>query len=130
MVLLPRTGLCNEVETAKGFVPFNAAELDELHAAGTPVFPYFTTAWCLTCKVNERLDFDQPNTRKAFAEAGVITMVGNWTNGDPAIMWFRLRWGGSGAAFDLWYRSRRDGGTSPFNSTPSLRKALRTTQEH
>jgi len=113
MVLLPRPGTHNEVETAKGFVPFDTAKLDELRTAGKPVFLYFTADWCLTCKVNERLAIDQPKTRKAFAEAGVITMVGDWTNGDPAITRFLASQGRSGVPFYLWYQPHRDGKLLP-----------------
>jgi thiol:disulfide interchange protein len=113
MVLLPRPGPHNEAETAKDFVPFDTAKLDELLAAGKPVFLYFTADWCLTCKVNERIAIDQPKTRKAFAEAGVITMVGDWTKGDPAITRFLASQGRSGVPFYLWYQPHRDGKLLP-----------------
>ncbi len=47
-----------------------------------------TADWCLICQVNERVAIDRPATREAFAKAGVVTLVGDWTTGDPAITRF------------------------------------------
>lgn len=126
VVLLPRPGSHSEVEAAKGFVPFDATNLAELRATNKPVFLYFTADWCLTCKVNERVAIDQPNTRKAFADAGVITMVGDWTNGDPVITRFLATQGRSGVPFYLWYPPHRDGKLLPqFLSPETLVSAAR-----
>src|SRR5208337_2910704 len=35
--------------------PFTQARLDALKAEGRPVFVNLTAAWCITCKVNERV---------------------------------------------------------------------------
>ncbi len=56
-----------------------------LRAEGHPVFINLTAAWCVTCKVNERLALRDEAVRAAFARAGVATLVGDWTNGAPAI---------------------------------------------
>ena len=55
---------------------------------GRPVFVYFTADWCLTCKANEAAAIERDAVRKAFRQAGVRTLVGDWTNGDPAITRF------------------------------------------
>src|SRR3546814_2452652 len=64
---------------------FSTARLAELRAAGTPVFVDFTADWCLVCKVNERVAIDTEATQEAFAEAGVVTLKGDWTRQDPEI---------------------------------------------
>jgi thiol:disulfide interchange protein len=53
--------------------------------AGMPVFVDFTAAWCITCKVNERIAFSDPSIRKAFSDAGVATLRADWTRQDPDI---------------------------------------------
>ena len=68
--------------------PFSEARLAELRARGTPVFVDFTADWCLTCKVNEKAAIERTATRAAFARHGVVTLVGDWTRGDPAITRF------------------------------------------
>ncbi len=68
--------------------PFSEAALAQARASGKPVFLYFTADWCLTCKVNEANAIDREDVKKAFDAAGVVTMVGDWTNYDPAIARF------------------------------------------
>jgi DsbC/DsbD-like thiol-disulfide interchange protein/cytochrome c biogenesis protein CcdA len=136
LVLLPRSGTQPgmqpgthsdaEAATTSSVVAFDTAKLAGLRAAGKPVFLYFTADWCLTCKVNERVAIDQPETRKAFAESGVTTMVGDWTNGDPAITRFLASQGRSGVPFYLWYRPHQDGTLLPqILSTSTLVAAAR-----
>jgi thiol:disulfide interchange protein len=113
IVFLPRPGVQKPIVAANGVVRFDATKLAKLRATNKPVFLYFTADWCLTCKVNEHIAIDQPETRKAFAEAGVITMVGDWTKGDPAITRFLASQGRSGVPFYLWYPPHRDGKVLP-----------------
>ncbi|WP_242529316.1 protein-disulfide reductase DsbD [Methylacidimicrobium sp. B4] len=67
------------------WTPYSAARLNELRTEGVPVFLDFTASWCLTCKVNERIALNNPEVRKRFADRGVVWMVADWTNRDPAI---------------------------------------------
>ena len=72
-------------------------------AKGRPVFVYFTADWCLTCKVNELGAIEREETRDAFKKAGVKVLVGDWTNGDPAITRFLESRGRAGVPLSLWY---------------------------
>jgi thiol:disulfide interchange protein len=65
--------------------PFSHARLDELRAEGKPVFIDFTAAWCITCKVNERLVLSDAAVRKALADAAVAMLRADWTRQDPEI---------------------------------------------
>jgi thiol:disulfide interchange protein len=67
---------------------FSEKRYAELRAAGTPVFVDMTADWCLICQVNKRVAIDRPTTREAFRAAGVVTLIGDWTSGDPAITHF------------------------------------------
>jgi len=86
-----------------GAEPFSEARLAALRTADKPVFLYFTADWCLTCKVNEKAAIDRAETKAAFEKAGVTVMVGDWTNGDPAITRFLEAHGRSGVPLYLWY---------------------------
>jgi thiol:disulfide interchange protein len=87
-----------------GTEPFNEGRLANLRASGKPVFLYFTADWCLTCKVNEKAAIERAEVAAAFTAKGVVTMVGDWTNGDAAIGRFLEAQGRSGVPLYLYYR--------------------------
>lgn len=82
---------------------FDQTELSRLREADKPVFLYFTADWCVTCKVNEQVAIDRAEVREAFTEAGVVSMRGDWTNGDAQITAFLEQHGRSGVPLYLWY---------------------------
>ncbi len=90
-------------------------------AAGHPVFLYFTADWCLTCKVNEAGAIDRDSVRTAFRKAGVVELVGDWTNGDPAITRFLDSRGRAGVPLYLWYEpGKAEPEELPQVLTPSM----------
>ena len=54
-------------------------------AENRPVFVNLTAAWCITCKVNERVALDTEVVRAAFARRNVLALTGDWTRGGAAI---------------------------------------------
>ena len=64
---------------------FTRARLDELLGQKKPVFVNLTAAWCITCKVNERVALRSDTIADAFNERGIAYLIGDWTNGDPEI---------------------------------------------
>jgi thiol:disulfide interchange protein/DsbC/DsbD-like thiol-disulfide interchange protein len=82
---------------------FSEQRLLTLRAARTPVFVYFTADWCITCKVNETGVLAAPEVVAAFERAGVATLVGDWTNADPAITRFLERQGRAGVPLYLYF---------------------------
>ncbi|WP_448657939.1 protein-disulfide reductase DsbD family protein [Sphingomonas sp. CJ99] len=86
-----------------GAEPFSEARLAALRAEGRPVFAYFTADWCVTCKVNERAVIDTDAVRDALAGGKVAVLVGDWTNGDPALGRFIEANGRAGVPLYLWY---------------------------
>lgn len=95
---------------------FSEAALRDARASGKPVFLYFTADWCLSCKVNEAAAIDRAEVRKRFDTQGVRMMVGDWTNGDPAITRFLEAHGRSGVPLYLWY----PGGDAPPRELPQI----------
>jgi len=65
--------------------PWSAARVAALRAEGRPVFVNLTAAWCISCKVNERVALETTAVQAAFAEHRVAQLVGDWTRGDAAI---------------------------------------------
>jgi thiol:disulfide interchange protein DsbD len=59
--------------------------LNELQAAGRPVFVNMTAAWCITCLANEQTTLSTDAVQQAMAEYDVTYLKGDWTNEDPEI---------------------------------------------
>jgi thiol:disulfide interchange protein/DsbC/DsbD-like thiol-disulfide interchange protein len=64
---------------------FSQVRLDGLLAETKPIFVNLTAAWCITCKVNERVALRSERIAEAFELRGITYLVGDWTNADPEI---------------------------------------------
>jgi thiol:disulfide interchange protein/DsbC/DsbD-like thiol-disulfide interchange protein len=82
---------------------FTQARLDGLLAEGKPVFVNLTAAWCITCKVNERVALRSASLAEAFRQRGVTYLVGDWTNANPEITAMLTRFGRAGVPLYLLY---------------------------
>lgn len=104
-IIMPRTIQHPGDEGADmlGAQAFSEAALGAALSSGQPVFVYFTADWCLTCKVNERVAIERPETRDAFAKAGVKVFKGDWTRRDPAITRYLTAHGAAGVPLYAWY---------------------------
>jgi thiol:disulfide interchange protein len=114
----------SEVAAIEGAIPFDEARLATLRAEGKPVFLYFTADWCITCKINEKAAIDRAETLAAFKRANVTVMVGDWTNGDPAITRFLESRARSGVPLYLWYPVGGEPRELPQILTPALLTSL------
>ncbi|MEZ4238947.1 MAG: thioredoxin family protein [Myxococcota bacterium] len=81
------------------WVPFSEPLLATLD--GRPVFVDFTADWCLTCKANEAAVLDQPDVRRAMADAGIVPLQADWTRSDPVITEWLHRNGRAGVPMYL-----------------------------
>ena len=104
-----------------GAEAWSEAAVEKYRAEGKPVFVYFTADWCLTCKANEAAAIEREATRDAFNKAGVKVLVGDWTNGDPAITRFLESRGRAGVPLYLWYApGQADADELPQILTPGM----------
>ncbi|HJO12643.1 MAG: protein-disulfide reductase DsbD family protein [Gammaproteobacteria bacterium] len=67
------------------FEVFSRARLDELQAAGRPVFVNMTAAWCITCLANDQTTLNTDRVKQVMADNDITYMKGDWTNEDPEI---------------------------------------------
>lgn len=86
----------------------------------SPVFCGRGRHWCLACKVNEQVAIDRDSTREAFRKAGVVTLVGDWTRGDPEITRFLAVHGRNSIPFYLFYAPGREPRILPQVLTPRM----------
>jgi thiol:disulfide interchange protein DsbD len=108
LALLPRVDVAApsaaRAETAGE--AWSEARLAALRAEGRPVFVNLTAAWCITCRVNERVALETEAVRAAFAREGVALLTGDWTRGDPAITALLRAQGREGVPLYLFYPAR------------------------
>ncbi|RME62021.1 MAG: hypothetical protein D6782_13040, partial [Alphaproteobacteria bacterium] len=82
---------------------FSPERLAALRAQGQPVFVYFTAAWCITCKVNERLALETQTVKDAMVRHGVRVLKADWTNRDATIAAALRQYGRSGVPLYLYF---------------------------
>ncbi len=83
--------------------PFTQARLDALQAEGRPVFVNLTAAWCITCKVNERVALKSSEVAQAFKAGGIAYLKGDWTKANPEITALLEQFGRAGVPLYLFY---------------------------
>jgi thiol:disulfide interchange protein DsbD len=77
----------------------------ERRAAGQPVFVDFTAAWCVTCKVNERVVLERDSVKQIFKDSNTAFLVADWTNKNDEIARELASHGRSGVPLYLVYPS-------------------------
>ena len=92
-----------ELATATSW-PSHKPGLDALRAESTPVFINFDAAWCITCKVNERVAITAPVLAR-LNERGIVYMKGDWTRRNPEITAILRRHRRAGVPLYLLYPS-------------------------
>lgn len=88
---------------AAGTEAWSTARVAALQSQGRPVFVNVSAAWCISCKVNERIALDTDTVRAAFARADVAYLSADWTNGDAAITALLRAHGRAGVPLYLLY---------------------------
>lgn len=104
-----------------GWLPWSAARVAELNAAGRPVFVDFTAAWCVTCQVNKRTTLGQPEVIAAFKKQQVALLRADWTRRDANITAELTRLGRTGVPVYALY--------APGVAAPRLLGEILTVQE-
>ncbi len=88
--------------------PFSPARLAALEAEDRPVFVNVTAAWCITCKVNERVVFEAPAFRALLADGGITMLTADWTRRDPDVTALIERFGRAGVPLYVYFPSDGD----------------------
>jgi thiol:disulfide interchange protein DsbD len=81
--------------------PYTESLLESLK--GKNVFVNMTADWCLTCKVNERLVFNDADVMKLLQMKNMVLVKGDWTQRNEAITRFLSRFDRVGVPFYVLY---------------------------
>lgn len=93
---------------------FTRAKLETYLQGDDPVFINMTAAWCITCKVNEKVALSLESTQDLFAQKGIKYLKGDWTNQNPEITNYLEEYGRSGVPIYVYYAPRTEkGGVRP-----------------
>ena len=85
---------------------WSPARVAELQAEGRPIFVDFTAAWCVTCKVNEKVVLNKSKTQKLFKDTNTAFLVADWTNKDDVIAAELAKYGRAGVPLYLVYNNK------------------------
>lgn len=93
--------------TADGWQAWEPGRVDQLLAAGQPVFVDFTAAWCVTCQYNKQTTLASASVRADLTAKNVALLRADWTRRDPAITAALGQLGRSGVPVYVFYRQGR-----------------------
>lgn len=85
---------------------WSPARVAQLQAEGRPIFVDFTAAWCVTCKVNEKVVLNQAKTQKLFKDTNTAFLIADWTNKDDVIAAELAKYGRAGVPLYLVYNNK------------------------
>ncbi|MCI0753887.1 protein-disulfide reductase DsbD family protein [Teichococcus vastitatis] len=104
LTMLPATPAARAgAPSMAGAEAWSEQRLAELRAEKRPVFVNMTAAWCITCKVNERVALRREAVLAAFAQRNIAVLEGDWTDGGPEIAAALRSFGREGVPLYLLY---------------------------
>jgi thiol:disulfide interchange protein DsbD len=90
------------------WIPFSVKKLDSLQREGFAVWVNGSADWCITCKVNAKVTFENERVKELFAEKPIIKMRADYTNPNSEALNFFEKHGRGGVPFDLLLTSHGD----------------------
>ncbi len=102
---------------------YSAASLQSLRDAREPVLVEMTAAWCVTCKLNERVAMSGASFANSLREKGVTALKGDWTELDAAITSYLRSYGASGVPLVVVYARNGSAEVLPQVLTPAIVEA-------
>ncbi len=99
-------GIPHEISDSRNWQAYTPERLELALEQDEPVFLNMTAAWCITCKVNEKVALSLNETKMLFSEKNIQYFKGDWTNRDPDITKFLEHYGRSGVPLYVYYGPR------------------------
>jgi thiol:disulfide interchange protein len=98
--------------------PYNPTRVAALRAENRPVFINFTAAWCITCKVNEKVTLSTAKVEEVFERNNVAYLKADWTNQNEEISTALRALGRDGVPLYVLYMPGADAQILPQILTP------------
>ena len=89
--------------TGESHIAYSPDGLKQALAGDRPIFVNMTAAWCITCKVNEKVALNTDATHELFESQNVLYIKGDWTNRNAEIAEFLERYGRNGVPIYVFY---------------------------
>ena len=102
---------------------YSAAELARLQNLREPVLVQMTAAWCVTCKLNERVAMSGARFAESLKQNGMHALKGDWTNQDAAITSYLQSYDASGVPLVVVYSRNGTAEVLPQILTPAIVEA-------
>lgn len=83
--------------------PYSPHVLDQALSTNAPVFVNMTAAWCITCKVNEKVALSSTRVENVMAEKNIIYIEGDWTRYNPDITAYLASFDRRGVPLYVYY---------------------------
>ncbi|MBI1326334.1 MAG: disulfide bond formation protein DsbD [Alphaproteobacteria bacterium] len=84
------------------------------------LFVDMTAAWCISCKVNEKVALQTKKTYKLFSDKNVQLFIGDWTNRNPEITAYLQEFNRSGVPLYVYYPAPVNGIRPPPKVLPQI----------
>ena len=102
---------------------YSAESLQHLRELREPVLVEMTAAWCVTCKLNERVAMSGARFANSLRAKGVHALKGDWTDQDAAITSYLRSYGASGVPLVVLYSRKGSAEVLPQVLTPAIVEA-------
>lgn len=99
---------------------FSPARLAELRAQQKPVLVDVTAAWCITCKINERVALRPDSMQQFFREQSITVLVADWTQRDATITAYLAEFDRNGVPLYVYYPPQGEPRVLPQILTPAI----------
>ncbi len=94
--------MSQKVPPVKTFA-YSPEQLERLIKQHHKVFVYATAAWCITCKMNEKIALETNEVQNLFNEEDIIVMKADWTNKNNAILNYLQKFNRAGVPLYVYY---------------------------